>query len=64
MPAWAAGAQLVALNYQTSDLGLWLNYAKFNDNGTCGYVKRPDVGFIVVVSIFDPLFVLFIHACV
>jgi hypothetical protein len=38
---WGAGIQMVALNYQTSDLAMWLNDAKFRDNGRCGYVLKP-----------------------
>lgn len=43
LPFWAAGAQLVALNWQTYDLGLELNSALFQRNGRCGYVLKPDV---------------------
>jgi len=39
---WAAGAQLVALNYQTHDLAYHINFGKFLDNGSCGYVLKPD----------------------
>ncbi|KAG8926409.1 Phospholipase C [Tulasnella sp. 418] len=38
---WAAGAQLVALNWQTFDLGYMINYAMFQRNGKCGYVLKP-----------------------
>ncbi|KZO94741.1 PLC-like phosphodiesterase [Calocera viscosa TUFC12733] len=38
---WACGAQLVALNWQTADLGLMINSAMFNRNGRCGYVLKP-----------------------
>ncbi|KAH8052872.1 C2 domain-containing protein [Aureococcus anophagefferens] len=40
---WGAGVQLVALNYQTRDLAMRLNKAKFRANGGCGYVLKPDV---------------------
>ena len=42
--AWACGAQLVALNYQTADLPMTLNKAMFGVNGgnKCGYVLKPD----------------------
>ncbi len=40
-PAWAAGAQLVALNYQTGDDGMFTNHGKFQCNGGCGYVLKP-----------------------
>ncbi|TIA88124.1 hypothetical protein E3P99_02782 [Wallemia hederae] len=36
---WAVGCQLIALNYQTVDLGMWLNFALFN--GTEGFVLKP-----------------------
>ncbi len=40
-PGWAAGAQLVALNFQTIDRGMQYNLGKFADNGGCGYVLKP-----------------------
>ncbi len=40
-PGWAAGAQLVALNFQTIDQGMQYNLGKFADNGGCGYVLKP-----------------------
>jgi len=40
--AWAAGAQLVALNYQTSDDGMYANHGMFRQNGHCGYVLKPE----------------------
>ncbi len=40
-PGWAAGAQLVALNFQTVDQGMQYNLGKFADNGGCGYVLKP-----------------------
>lgn len=39
--AWAAGNQLVALNYQTGDLPYHVNFGKFLENGKCGYVLKP-----------------------
>jgi hypothetical protein len=33
--------QVVALNYQTSDLPMQLNRGRFRDNGNCGYLLRP-----------------------
>lgn len=42
VPAWAAGSQLVALNYQTKDLPYEINFGKFLENGQCGYVLKPD----------------------
>lgn len=42
--AWGCGAQLAALNYQTSDLPMTLNKAMFAFNGgnQSGYVLKPD----------------------
>jgi phosphatidylinositol phospholipase C delta len=40
-PAWASGNQMVALNYQTNDLGYEVNCGKFSENGNCGYVLKP-----------------------
>lgn len=38
---WAAGAQLVALNWQTFDLGYMINHAMFQRNERTGYVLKP-----------------------
>ncbi|KAG9408830.1 1-phosphatidylinositol 4,5-bisphosphate phosphodiesterase delta-4 [Aphanomyces cochlioides] len=38
---WSTGSQLVALNYQTSDLPMRLNHGMFSQNGNCGYVLKP-----------------------
>eukprot|EP01083_Nonionella_stella_P063951 166235_1 len=40
--AWAMGCQLVALNYQTPDVAMCYNEGKFELNGRCGYVLKPD----------------------
>ncbi|XP_072761213.1 1-phosphatidylinositol 4,5-bisphosphate phosphodiesterase epsilon-1 isoform X2 [Anoplolepis gracilipes] len=40
---WAFGIQMVALNYQTDDAGLNLNAAMFEQNGQCGFVRKPSV---------------------
>lgn len=40
---WANGVQLVALNYQTDDVFLHLNYAMFEQFKNCGYVLKPRV---------------------
>ncbi|KAF8432959.1 PLC-like phosphodiesterase [Boletus edulis BED1] len=40
---WAAGAQLVAINWQTFDLGYMINHAMFRRNGRAGYVLKPEV---------------------
>ncbi|KAF9411911.1 Phospholipase C [Podila epigama] len=38
---WAAGCQVVALNYQNYDRGMQMNSAMFTMNGHCGYVLKP-----------------------
>ncbi|OBZ76452.1 1-phosphatidylinositol 4,5-bisphosphate phosphodiesterase delta-4 [Grifola frondosa] len=38
---WSAGAQLVALNWQTFDLGYMINHSMFQRNGRAGYVLKP-----------------------
>lgn len=42
---WNSGCQMVALNYQTGDKAMQLNYAKFRENGNCGYLLKPDFMF-------------------
>jgi phosphatidylinositol phospholipase C delta len=32
----------VALNYQTEDKENFINMARFSDNGSCGYVLKPE----------------------
>ncbi|XP_013393655.1 1-phosphatidylinositol 4,5-bisphosphate phosphodiesterase beta-4 [Lingula anatina] len=39
---WNAGCQMVALNFQTPDLAIQLNQGKFEYNGNCGYLLKPD----------------------
>ncbi|KAI6040495.1 1-phosphatidylinositol-4,5-bisphosphate phosphodiesterase 1 [Pisolithus marmoratus] len=39
---WAAGAQLVAFNCQTCDLGCMINHAMFQRNGRAGYLLKPE----------------------
>eukprot|EP00112_Aurelia_sp_Birch-Aquarium-sp1_P001907 Seg1208.8 transcript_id=Seg1208.8/GoldUCD/mRNA.D3Y31 product="1-phosphatidylinositol 4 5-bisphosphate phosphodiesterase beta-1" protein_id=Seg1208.8/GoldUCD/D3Y31 len=39
---WNSGCQLVALNFQTLDLPMMLNLGKFEINGRCGYLLKPD----------------------
>ncbi len=41
--AWVFGAQLVALNFQTPDMGMLLNWGWYQLNGGpyCGYVLKP-----------------------
>ncbi|KAF5391293.1 hypothetical protein D9757_001925 [Collybiopsis confluens] len=38
---WGAGTQLVAINWQTIDLGYMINHAMFQRNGGCGYLLKP-----------------------
>ncbi|GAA5900925.1 hypothetical protein JCM6882_005980 [Rhodosporidiobolus microsporus] len=39
---WAAGVQLVALNWQTFDVGMELNAAMFSRAGRSGYILKPE----------------------
>ncbi|XP_071037657.1 1-phosphatidylinositol 4,5-bisphosphate phosphodiesterase classes I and II isoform X2 [Parasteatoda tepidariorum] len=39
---WNAGCQLVALNFQTLDLGMQLNLGIFEYNGRSGYLVKPN----------------------
>ncbi|RUS70787.1 hypothetical protein EGW08_021455, partial [Elysia chlorotica] len=39
---WNAGCQMVALNFQTADINMQLNQGKFEYNGNCGYLLKPD----------------------
>ncbi|XP_031818856.1 1-phosphatidylinositol 4,5-bisphosphate phosphodiesterase eta-2 isoform X4 [Sarcophilus harrisii] len=50
-PFWNAGCQMVALNYQSEGRMLQLNRAKFNANGNCGYVLKPQC---MCQGIFNP----------
>eukprot|EP01130_Rhizamoeba_saxonica_P013092 TRINITY_DN5551_c0_g1_i1.p1 TRINITY_DN5551_c0_g1~~TRINITY_DN5551_c0_g1_i1.p1 ORF type:complete len:645 (-),score=122.45 TRINITY_DN5551_c0_g1_i1:1379-3313(-) len=43
VPFWYGGSQLVALNYQTCEIPMWLNDGKFRVNGGCGYVLKPEI---------------------
>lgn len=40
--SWSAGAQIIALNYQTSDKSMFFNEGLFCDNGRCGFVLKPE----------------------
>uniref|UniRef100_A0A3P9MXE6 Phosphoinositide phospholipase C n=1 Tax=Poecilia reticulata TaxID=8081 RepID=A0A3P9MXE6_POERE len=40
---WKCGCQIVSMNFQTAGLMMDLNTAWFRQNGTCGYVLRPDI---------------------
>ncbi|RIB10764.1 PLC-like phosphodiesterase [Gigaspora rosea] len=39
---WMVGNQLVALNWQTFDLGMQIDQAMFSVNGRCGYVLKSE----------------------
>ncbi|KAL3219350.1 hypothetical protein MRX96_030493 [Rhipicephalus microplus] len=39
---WNAGCQLIALNFQSLDLGMQLNLGIFEFNGRSGYLLKPD----------------------
>ncbi|KAG6890441.1 hypothetical protein C0992_001634 [Termitomyces sp. T32_za158] len=38
---WSSGTQLVAINWETFDLGYMINHAMFQRNGRAGYVLKP-----------------------
>ncbi|XP_033124802.1 uncharacterized protein LOC117123082 [Anneissia japonica] len=40
---WACGIQLVALNYQTEDTNMILNYTQFEQAGGSGYLLKPTI---------------------
>lgn len=44
MPAFNAGSQIIALNFQTTDFPLFLYISKFQKNGglQSGYILKPD----------------------
>lgn len=50
---WLSGCQIVALNYQKSDLGMLLNYGWFQSNGGCGYILKPSI-MTDSNTLFDP----------
>jgi phosphatidylinositol phospholipase C delta len=39
--AWSAGCQVAALNFQSHGRPMWVNQARFRENGWCGLAKRP-----------------------
>lgn len=39
---WSMGCQLVAVNWQTLDIGFEMNQAMFARNARCGYVLKPE----------------------
>ena len=40
---WSSGCQLMALNLQTNDVHRRLNDGRFQENGNCGYVLKPNL---------------------
>jgi len=52
IPSWNCGAQVVALNYQTGAIPLWINNGKYLENGLSGFVLKPK--FLRDDSKFDP----------
>ena len=50
---WNAGCQLVALNYQTASIPLFINFAKFQENGNVGYNLKPDFKSLPVSRPFE-----------
>ncbi|KAI9294158.1 PLC-like phosphodiesterase [Neoconidiobolus thromboides FSU 785] len=55
LPFWLAGFQMVALNYQTYDLGMLLNRSFFRRNRQLGYVLKPSYMCQPKVKIPEPL---------
>ncbi|XP_010140648.1 PREDICTED: 1-phosphatidylinositol 4,5-bisphosphate phosphodiesterase zeta-1-like, partial [Buceros rhinoceros silvestris] len=39
---WNVGCQMVALNFQTPGIQMELQNGKFQDNGGCGYILKPE----------------------
>uniref|UniRef100_A0A672ID13 Phosphoinositide phospholipase C n=1 Tax=Salarias fasciatus TaxID=181472 RepID=A0A672ID13_SALFA len=50
---WNVGAQLVALNFQSTGKPMDLNDGRFQDNGGCGYVLKPAI-LMSSQTVFDP----------
>jgi len=52
---WNVGCQMVALNFQTLDIGMQLNNGKFEYNNRCGYLLKPEIMRRTKINkIFDP----------
>lgn len=49
---WNVGSQLVALNFQSLGMAMDLNDGRFQDNGGCGYILKPEV--LMSSKSFDP----------
>jgi len=52
--AWNCGVQMAALNYQHNDQMMSLCHGKFLDNGSCGYVLKPNYIIDIQKSKFNP----------
>jgi len=39
---WSMGCQLVSLNIQSPGAEVWVNDGRFRENGSCGYVLKPN----------------------
>ena len=48
--SWAAGAQLLALNFHTVQQGMQFNLGKLADNGGCACVLKPQHTILDVAS--------------
>jgi phosphatidylinositol phospholipase C delta len=53
--SWNFGIQIAALNYQHNDPMMSLLYGKFLDNGSCGYILKPNYLIDNEKSNFNPL---------
>ena len=53
--AWNFGIQMAALNYQNEDQQMALCHGKFLDNGSCGYVLKPQYLIDLDKSHFNPI---------
>lgn len=51
---WNAGIQLVALNLQTDDRGVWLHNGMFQQNARCGMVLKPPAMLKKGFNPYDP----------
>jgi hypothetical protein len=52
---WNCGIQMAALNYQHDDPMMALSHGKFLDNGSCGYVLKPNYLTDTLKFKFNPL---------
>eukprot|EP00276_Gloeochaete_wittrockiana_P014704 CAMPEP_0184343944 /NCGR_PEP_ID=MMETSP1089-20130417/12461_1 /TAXON_ID=38269 ORGANISM="Gloeochaete wittrockiana, Strain SAG46.84" /NCGR_SAMPLE_ID=MMETSP1089 /ASSEMBLY_ACC=CAM_ASM_000445 /LENGTH=709 /DNA_ID=CAMNT_0026673513 /DNA_START=61 /DNA_END=2187 /DNA_ORIENTATION=- len=42
VPFWTAGIQLVDMDYLSFDRAMWIQAARFRDNGSCGYLLKSE----------------------